>query len=73
MTAAEPRGELAHEAPSSRAEHLRVRRPVRDPERPAARRAASMACADLPRRLRARPDVCERDAERRRLGDDAGR
>ena len=66
VAAAQARGQLDHARPVRPDPDLRVGRPVRDPERlrPPRRASSTGSCAR-------RPDVGERDAERRRLGGQA--
>ncbi len=71
VAAAEPSGELDDLRAGEPDDDLRVRRPVLDPERGGRLARRLDGRADVRGRERARPDVCERDAERRRLRADA--
>ena len=68
VPAAEPRSELDHLRALRADDDLRVRRAVLDPERCGRLARRLDRGADVRRRERTRPDVRERDAERRRLG-----
>ena len=71
VPAAEPGGQLDDVRAALADDDLRVRRPVANAERLRRRPRGVDRRADLVRCERARPDVRERNAERRRLGDEA--
>ena len=68
MAAAEPGCELADARPVRADEHLRVARPVLDPDRPRGRRCGLDRRADLRGPELARPHMRQRHAERRQGG-----